>query len=109
MDCGHIGFVSMCFSIKFGGDQAGSHLGICKFDLPGGHVVDHLVAVHEVDAHDVVVQLGDHVHRVCKFSSFNPEIHFVNPDGSSLHLRMWQISSEHLRSSWVSAFQCCIK
>jgi hypothetical protein len=56
------------------------HLGISKFDLPGVHIVDQLVAVHKIDADNVVVQFGDHIHRMGEFLSFDPEVHFVNPD-----------------------------
>jgi len=48
------------------------HLGVRKFHLSGIHVVDQLVAVHEVNADNVVVQFGDNVHQVRKFSSFDP-------------------------------------
>ena len=55
--------------VEFGRDDAGGpgryghlfgganriHFGIGKLDLPRFHVVDQLVAVHEVDANDVVV------------------------------------------------------
>ena len=81
--------------MKFGCDDAGGHsrndylfgcanrvhLGIGEFDLPHVYVLDQLVAVHEVNANDVVVQLGDDIHRVSKFLSFDPEVHFVGPFG----------------------------
>jgi len=35
-----------------------------EFDLPCVDVVDQFVAVHEVDANNVVVELVDDVHRV---------------------------------------------
>ncbi len=56
------------------------HFGVGKFDLPSVHVVDQLVAMHEVDA-DVVTQLGDHVHHMSKFLSHDPEVHFIDPNG----------------------------
>jgi hypothetical protein len=101
MDCGHVGFVSMRFSIKFCGDKVGGHsqnghlllvtnciyLGVSKFHLPGVNVVDQLVAVHEVNANNVVVQSGDHIYRMCKFSSLNPEVNLVDPTGVHCVLR----------------------
>ena len=40
------------------------HFGVSELDLPRVYLVDQLVAVHEVDADDIVVELVDHVHRV---------------------------------------------
>ena len=57
------------------------HFGIGEFDLSCVHVLDQLVAVHEVDADDVVAQFGDYVHRMGKFLSFDPEVHFIDPYG----------------------------
>ncbi len=28
---------------------------------------------------NIIIELSYHVHRVCKFSSFNPEIHLIDP------------------------------
>jgi len=95
MDRGHVGFMSMCLPIELGGDHALGHcqnchllrcancvhLGIGKFDLPGFCMVDQFVAVHKIDADDIVVQFGDHIHWVGELSSFDPEVHFVNPYG----------------------------
>ncbi len=98
---GHIGFVRVHFSVEFCGDDSGGHgrnghlfcgtnrvhLGVCKFHLSGINIVDQLVAVHEVNDDDVVVQFGDHVHRVCKFLSFDPQVYFVDHDG--VHCVPW--------------------
>ncbi len=95
MNGGHIGFVRLHLSVEFCGDKAGSHgrnghlfrcancvqLCIRKFHLSGVGIVDQLVAVHKINADDIVVQFGDHVHWVCEFSSFDPQIDFVDPDG----------------------------
>ncbi len=37
--------------------------------------------MHDVDSNNVVVELGDHIHRVRKFLSFYLEVHFIDPDG----------------------------
>ncbi len=63
------------------GDTDRVHFGVGKFDLSCVHVIDQLVAVHKVDADDVVVQFGDYIHRMGKFLSFHPEVHFVDPYG----------------------------
>ncbi len=95
MNSGHISFVHVSFSVEFRGDNAGGHgqnghlfcgtnrvhLGVRKFHLSGINVVDQLVAVHEVNANDVVIQFGDDVHWVRKFSPFDPQVHLVDPDG----------------------------
>jgi len=95
MNGGHVGFVSVHFSVKFGSDDAGGHsrngyllcganrvhLGVHKFHLSGIYIVDQLVAVHKVNADNIVVQFGDHIYRVCKLSSLNPQVHLVDPDG----------------------------
>jgi hypothetical protein len=95
MDGGHISFVSVHFSVKFRGDHAGGHSqnghllcgancvhpGVCKFHLSAIHIVDQLVVVHKVNANDIFVQFSDHIYRACKLSSFNPQVHLVNPDG----------------------------
>jgi len=57
------------------------HLGVGKFDLPCVFIVDKLVPVHEVNADDVVIQLVDHIHWVSEFSSFDPEVHLIDPYG----------------------------
>ncbi len=58
-----------------------AHFGVCKFHLSGVNIVDQFVVVHKINANDVVVQFSDHVHRVCEFSSFDPQINFVDPNG----------------------------
>ena len=69
MDPGYVGFVQMCFPLEFccNNDQCQSrngyllggadcvHFGVGKFDLPRVHVIDQLVAVHEVHVDDVVI------------------------------------------------------
>ncbi len=85
MNGGHIIFVCVRFSIEFGGDKAGGHcryhllhgancvhFGVGKFDLSGVNIVDPLVAVHKINADNVVIQFGHHIYRVCKFLSFDP-------------------------------------
>ncbi len=63
----------------FGGAN-GVHLFIGEFDLPCVDVVDQFVAVHKVDANNVVVQLVDHVHRVSEFLPFDIEVYFIDPN-----------------------------
>ncbi len=41
------------------------HFLVGEFDLPCVDVVDQFVAVHEVDADDVVIEFIDDIHRVC--------------------------------------------
>jgi len=64
--------------VELRGDDAGSHGRNCdllgransihflvgELDLPCVHVVDQFVAVHEVDADDIIVELVDDVYRV---------------------------------------------
>ena len=78
MDRGDIGFLWVRFSVKFCGDDAGCHCRngnlldrtdrvhffIGEFNLPRVYIVDQFVAVHEVDADNVVVEFVDDVHRV---------------------------------------------
>ncbi len=94
MDRGDIGFLGVRFSIKFCGDDAGCHrrngnlldradrihFFIGEFDLPRVHVVDQFVAVHEVDADDIVVELIDDVHRVGEFLSFDVQVYLIDPE-----------------------------
>ncbi len=47
------------------------HFFVGEFDLPCVDVVDQFVAVHEVDADDIVVELVDDVHRMGEFLSFD--------------------------------------
>ncbi len=42
-----------------------------KLDLPRVEIVDQLVAVHEVDANNVVIQLVDNVHWVGELLPFD--------------------------------------
>jgi hypothetical protein len=69
--------LSGCVPVEFGHDDAGGHCRnddlfggangihffIGELDLPHVYVVDQFVAVHEVDANNVVVQLIDDFHR----------------------------------------------
>ncbi len=75
----------MCFPVELRGDDAGGHgrngnlLGstdgihslVGEFDLPCVDVVDQFVAVHEVDADDIVVELVDDVHWVGELLSLD--------------------------------------
>ncbi len=88
-------FVWVQISVKFCRDDAGSHgrdsnlpgganrihLVVGELDLPHVNVVDQLIAVHEVDADNVVVQFIDDIHRMSEFLSFDPEVHFIDPYG----------------------------
>ncbi len=94
MDCHNIGFVRVCVPVELRGDDAGGHsrngdllgrtdcihLLVGEFDLPGVDIVDQFVAVHEVDADDVVLELVDDVHRVCELLSFDVQVYFIDPD-----------------------------
>ena len=51
-----------------------------EFDLPCVDVVDQFVAVHEVDADDVVVEFVDDVHRVCELLSLDVQVYFIDPE-----------------------------
>ena len=64
----------------FGGAN-GIHLFVGELDLPHVYVVDQFVAVHEVDANNVVVQLVDDVHWMCKFLPLDIEVHLVDSKG----------------------------
>ena len=64
----------------FGGAN-GIHLFVSELDLPRVNVVDRFVAVHKVDANNVVVQLVDDVNRVIELLSFDIEIYFIDPNG----------------------------
>ena len=52
---------------------------IGEFDLSGVNILDQFVAVHEIDANDVVVQHVDNVYWVCKFLSIYSEVHLIDP------------------------------
>jgi hypothetical protein len=94
MDCRDICFAWVCVPVELRGDDAGGHgrngdlLGsascvhffVGEFDLPCVDIVDQFVAVHEVDANNVVVQLVDDVHRVCEFLPLDVQVHFVDPE-----------------------------
>jgi hypothetical protein len=85
----------MCIPVELHGDDAGGHgrnsdlfssanfvhFLIGEFDLPCVDVVDQFVAVHEVDADNVVIQLVDDVHWVCKLLPLDIEVHLVNSKG----------------------------
>jgi hypothetical protein len=119
----HIGLVRVHLLVEFGRDDAGGqgqngylfgcanrvHFGVGKFDLPRVHVVDQLVAVHEVDANDVVVQLGDHVHRVSKFPSFDPEVHFIDPYGVHCVSGCGDAALGIQDFPWSLGSECCVK
>ena len=75
---GDVGFFWVRLPVEFRVDNAGSHrwngdlldrtdrvhLFIGEFYLPRVYIVDQFVAVHEVDADNVVVEFIDDVHRV---------------------------------------------
>ncbi len=52
---------------------------VCEFHLLGMHIIDELIFVHKIDAGDIVIEFCDDIYQVCKFSSFNPEVHVVDP------------------------------
>ena len=54
--------------------------GIGGLDLSRVHVIDQLVAVHEVDANDVVVEFVDDIHRVGELLSLDVQVHFIDPE-----------------------------
>jgi len=78
MDRCDVGFFWVRLPVEFGVDNAGGHrrngdlldrtdrvhFFIGEFNLPRVHIVDQFVAVHEVDADNVVVEFVDDVHRV---------------------------------------------
>ncbi len=98
---GNVRLVLVCISVKFGSDDAGGHcrngdlfgstngihLFVGELDLPGVDIVDQFVAVHKVDADNVVVQLVNDVHRVSELLSFDIKVYFIDPNGSH-----WQFS-----------------
>ncbi len=43
--------------------------------------MNQLVAMHEVDANNVVVQLVYDIHWVSEFLSLDPEVHLIDPYG----------------------------
>ncbi len=57
------------------------HFFVGEFDLSRVDIVDQFVAVHEVDADNVVVQLIDDVYWMCKFLPFDIEVHLVDSKG----------------------------
>ena len=85
MDRCDVGFFWVRLPVKFRVDNAGGHrrngdlldctdrvhFFIGEFNLPRVHVVDQFVAVHEVDADNVVVELVDDVHRVGELLPFD--------------------------------------
>ena len=95
MDRSYVHFVWVPFPIEFCRDDAGGHCPnsnmfggtngihffIGELDLPRVYVVDQFVAVHEVDADNVVVQFVDDVHRVSELLPLDIEIYFIDPNG----------------------------
>ncbi len=63
------------------GGANGIHFLVGKLDLPRVDVVDQCVAVHEVDANNVVVQLIDDIHQMGELLPLDIEIYFIDPDG----------------------------
>jgi hypothetical protein len=63
------------------GGANGIHFLISELDLFSVDVVDQLVAVHEVYANNVVVQLIDDIHQMGELQPFDIEIYFIDPDG----------------------------
>ncbi len=94
MECRDICLIWVCFPIELRGDDAGCHgrngnlfdradsihFFVGEFDLPGVHIVDQFVAVHEVDADDIVVELVDDVHWMGELLSFDVQVHFIDPE-----------------------------
>ncbi len=90
-----ISFIWVCIPVEFRGDDAGGHgrngdlfggangihFFVGKFDLPRVDVVDQFVAVHEVNADNVVVQLVDNVYWVRELLSFDIEVHLIDYNG----------------------------
>jgi hypothetical protein len=70
-----------CWNGDLFGGTNGIHLLVGELDLPGVHIVDQFVAVHEVDANNVVVQLVDDVHRVSELLPFDIEVYLIDPNG----------------------------
>jgi hypothetical protein len=56
------------------------HFLVGEFDLPCVDGVDQFVAVHEVDADDIVIELVDDVHWVGEFLSFDVQVYFIDPE-----------------------------
>ena len=94
MDCRNICFIGVCFPVELRGDDAGCHgrngnlldradsvhFLIGEFDLPCVHVIDQFVAVHEVDADDIVIELIDDIHWMGELLSFDVQVHFIDPE-----------------------------
>ncbi len=88
----NVGFVFLFLYIEFGiyyvrshcrncnllGGADGVQVRVCKFHLPGMHIIDELVFVHKIDSNVIVIELGDDSNWVHKFSSLHPEVHLVN-------------------------------
>ncbi len=88
----------------FGGTN-GIHFFVGELDLPGVHIVDQFVAVHEVDADNVVVQLVDDVHQMSELLRFDIKVYFIDPQWNSLCLRKRRRSSVRWQFSLASGFQ----
>ncbi len=96
-----ISFVWMCIPVELRGDDAGGHgwnvdlLGgancihffVGEFDLPRVDIVDQFVALHDIDANNVVVQLVDDVYWVRKLLSFDIKVHLIDSNGVHCILR----------------------
>ncbi len=90
-----ISFVWMCIPVELRGDDAGDHgrngglfgdancihFFVGEFDLPRVDVIDQFVAVHEVDANNVVIQLVDDVYWVRKLLPLDIEVHLIDSNG----------------------------
>ena len=84
----------MCFPVEFLGNDAGCHgrkgdlldradsihFLVGEFDLPCVDVVDQFVAVHEVDADDIVVEFVDDVHLMGELLSLDVQVYFIDPE-----------------------------
>jgi len=94
MNCSDIHLILVCFAIEFGCDNARGHcwycdllggtnsvhVGVSQFHLSGINVEDQIVPVHVVNSNDVIIELSDNIDRMREFSSFDPEVHLVDPN-----------------------------
>ncbi len=88
-------FIWVCVSVELRRDDAGGHgrnsdlfgcangihFLVGEFDLPRVDFVDQFVAMHKVDANNVVVQLVDNVHRVSELLPFDVEVYLIDSNG----------------------------
>jgi hypothetical protein len=84
------------------------HLGVGEFNLSRVYVIDQLVTVHDVNANDVVVQLGDDIHWVSEFPSFDPEVHFIDPYGVNCVSRCGNAAVGIQYFPWFLGSKCCV-